>query len=242
MNRLISARHNYRYLWILLCALLLAFEVGANNLPNGYMAKYEVFRNSQHVASTNLELVSQPQGWLWKMETQAIGLFSWLTRKTPFSDTFVTLDETAAKVLYTVAGDYHDQPPTRATWFDHQNRLFYNAHNNKSSQKKFKLPIYNYHSVMMLYHRLMNGESLEISYFRSGKSSKGKVQLQKAISVNVQDKNLLMDRLTLKYGKKTMYFDFDSKSFAPLQITQIKGDDVSIMLRKTFKNLDQKNS
>jgi hypothetical protein len=218
------------------CLLLIISAALSAGELKPFDAHYRVFRNDQHIAYADFSLHQMNDTWVWSMKTEPKGIYSWLTSKRPYIETHMRKAiDGSQQLLIEVSGDYPDKRPRRASWFDHDNHIVYYADKNSQRQFEFSPPLYNYHSINLLYLEMkQKGETEVVIQFYKGSHLKlSKVTLQSDIEIPDGDSTIKVDKLSQDFAdsKDTIQYYHQNNELAPLKIEQIKEDYVSVMWR-----------
>lgn len=223
----------YRLLFCLF--LLISSTLSAGELKP-FDVHYRVFRNDQHIAFADFSLQHTNGVWVWSMTTEPKGIYSWLTRKRPYIETHMqsfTQDE--PQLTIEVSGDYPDKRERRACWFDHDNNRAYYSNSKTQHILEFTPPLYNYHSINLLYLRMKkdNVKEIVIQFYRKGDMKFSKVTLETDIEIPDGDSTKKVDKLSQDFAdsKDTIQYYYQNNELAPLKIEQIKSDYTSVMWR-----------
>jgi hypothetical protein len=219
--------------------LLLSAALSADELKP-FNASYMIYRNEQHVADASFTLQKTNDLWIWRMQTTPRGIYKWLTRKRPFIETQMRQgNDSAPQLLIEVGGDYPEMAPQRAIWFDQDHQMVYYSDKKKQRQLPFKTPLYNYHSINLLYQQMKrDGDSeLEIDFFKGGDLKKSRVTLETGLELRDGDSIFKVDKLaqTFEDSKDSIQYFYQNGAIPPLKIVQFKSDNVSVMWRSDEK-------
>ncbi len=206
-----------------------------------YEARYSLMRNGQQVGETRFRLQPVHGQWRWSMHSKPKGLFRWLTRKKPFAETWLAQTDLGWQPIIELTGDDPDRGARRATWIDHeQGRLYYASHKTQK-QLAFSAPVYNYHSIHLLYRDMKDKGASEriIRFYRKGRIVDARVRLDTNVRLRTAAGPLQVDRLSqqLANSKRRMLYFYDGYDLAPRKIEQIDEDDNSVMWRQSYKTL-----
>ncbi len=225
---------------ILICLILLATtSLSANDLKP-FDAHYRVFRNDQHVAYASFSLKQINSVWVWSMNTEPSGIYSWLTRKRPYIETHMQGQaQGEPQLTIEVSGDYPDKSARRACWFDHKNNRAYYSNSKTQHVLEFIPPLYNYHSINLLYLDMKKAGEKEIviQFYRKGDMKFSRVTLETDIEIPDGDSSIKVDKLSQDFAdsKDTIQYYYQNNELAPLKIEQIKSDYTSVMWRDDQK-------
>ena len=227
------------YRFTALCLMLLSSTLAASE-PEPFDAHYKVFRNGQHVAYIDFTLHQKNGIWIWSMQTEPKGIYSWLTRKRPYIETHTqSMSDGQQQLSIELSGDYPDKTAQRASWFDHDKHIAFYADSKSQRQFEFSSPLYNYHSINLLYRQMkQNGETEVIIEFYKGSDLQfSKVTLQRDIEIRDGDSVKKVDELSQDFAdsKDTIRYYYQNNELAPLKIAQNKADYVSEMWRDALK-------
>ena len=219
--------------------LLLSNAIFASEMEP-FTASYKVFRDDQYVADASFSLAQRNGVWVWSMGTRARGIYSWLTRKKPFIYTHVQENSPGQPLLsMELSGDYPDKSAQQASWFDYDKKMVYFSDKKKQLKLPFSTPIYNYHSINLLYPqmKLDGANNRQIQFYKKGKLLTANVRLETDIEIPDGDSVLKVDKLTQTYpdNKDVIQYYYQDGKLAPLKIEQIKRDFVSVMWRDSLK-------
>ncbi len=228
-------KSSFLLFWILFSPVLLAAELAP------FDAEYKVFRGNSYIADSQMSLKKKQGEWVWRMDTEARGLYKWLTRKKPFIETRLQPIDGELKLLLENSGDYPDKPATHSSWFDYRDQRIYSMKGTKI--KKMKLPknIYNLHSIHLLYPQMLEQQQNEktVNFFKSGNVNKSTLNLQTGVRLKSDKKfgkeDIRVDKMTQKFAGEKKYFIYyyQGDTLAPLKIEQVNpGKDSSVMWRQ----------
>jgi hypothetical protein len=221
--------------WLLGLLLLCSTATNAEPLRQ-FEAGYSLLRNDQHIANATFRLAPRHDTWVWSMSTQPRGVYSWLTRKKPFAETHLVETPNGWQPLIEVSGDYPERSPKHAAWFDHANRLIYYAKTKSSKRLEFAPPIYNDHSIHLMYSRMKQQGVLKTSipFYRNGRIARVKLTLEPGLRLERDGKDFAVDRLTQQFegSDRKMIYHYTQETLAPLKIEQIKKDVFTVMWRE----------
>jgi len=207
----------------------------AAGLLQPFEADYRVYRNGQYVANADFSLQHSNNVWIWSMKSAPRGVYSWLTRKRPYSETHMLDNDGQLQLAVEISGDYPTRSANRAIWFDHQKQIGYYSDNKKQRQIAFNAPLYNYHSIHLLYRqmKLRNESVQDILFYKKGKLYPCKLTLETGIEIQFEGASIKVDRLTQLFtgSKRLLRYDYQGHPLAPLRIEQVKGDNHSVMER-----------
>ncbi len=227
-----QSNHHYLLLFFL---LLTGFNAHALKLTP-FDASYKVYRGNTYVANSQFALKKQNSEWVWQMKTEPRGIYSWLTRKKPYTETRMQKIGQDIQLLLISSGDYPKKPVKQSTWFDHQHKKIYRKKGKKISQLKLTDPIYNYQSIHLLHPQMLeqNESAIDINFYKKGKLLKSTLTLQKQVELPSKKGKIIVDKITqtFKKSKNKMIYYYQGETLAPLKIEQIKpGKDKSVMWR-----------
>lgn len=176
------------------------------------------------------------------MQSEPHGMYRWLTRKKPFTETRVTTTPTGLRLSQLSSGDYAEKPPTQSSWFDpNSGRIFY-ANSKKGNGKQLDLPdnLYSHHDVHLLYEKMRqsNQQRLIINFYNKGRVYESTLLLELDILIEHESKSYRADKITqsLHGENKTMVYYYLGHSLAPLKIERMKDNQVhSIMWRTSLE-------
>ena len=215
----------------------------ANGSLEPFSAKYDVYRNDQHVANTYFNLQHKNDTWIWRMSTKPRGLFKWLTDKKPFTETEMVKSGDDYLLSKIVSGEYREKPPQDNTWFDQKNQLIYYTNSTSQQKNQLALPknLYSYQNIHLLYAQMkQSGEStLNIHFYKNGNIFKSSLTLEEDVDITHHSGSIRVDKLTQQVtnSTKTMVYYYQGHSLAPLQIVQFKdGKPVTMMWRSSLEN------
>ena len=228
----------------LLVLMLVPAIVGANDSKlEAFDARYKVYRNDQHVADARFRLFQQNDSWLWRMQTKPRGVYRWLTRKKPFSETRTTMTSQGLKLSQLSSGEYLEKPPVESSWFDIDRKTIFYTHSKKNEDKQLALPdtLYSFHDVHRLYSQMKKSgqQQLEIDFYNKGKLFTSKLVLETNVRLPGEGGDRLADRLSqqLENSDKMMVYYYRDHDLAPLRIERIKrGKLKTMMLRNSLQN------
>lgn len=225
--------------FIAACLLLVSSALCASELKP-FDAHYRLFRNDQHVAYADFSLHQQNGFWIWSMKTEPRGIYSWLTRKRPYIRTHMRkISDGSQQLSIEVSGDYPDKNARRASWFDHDKHIAYYADKKKQRQFEFNTPLYNYHTINLLYLEMKQKAETEvvIQFYKGADLKYSKVTLQTDVEIPDGDSTIKVDKLSQDFAdnKDTIQYYYLNNELAPLKIEQTKEDYVSVMWRDDSK-------
>jgi hypothetical protein len=220
--------------------LLTTFNSLAQQSIEPFEARYHVYRGDTHVANSKLSLNKQNGEWVWFMNTEPRGIYSWLTKKQPFTETRMQNTPSGLQLLLENSGDYLDKPPQQSDWFDYTNRIIYHMKEGSISQIKLPDNVYNYQSVHTLYPQMLSQNKLQLSinFYRKGEITKSTLTLERDLPIPDKSGTIKVDKITQTFDQsdKQMIYYYQGESIAPLKIEQIKrGKDSSVMWRVGLK-------
>lgn len=176
------------------------------------------------------------------MNTKPKGLFKWLTRKKPFTETRMSEIPEGYRLSHISSGDYREKLATDNTFFDQNNQLIY--YTNTKSHKVNQLPLpenlYSYHDIHLLYARMKeSGQTqMDIHFYKTGNVFKSSLKLEPQIEIPYQSGNITVDRMTqdvISSNKKMVYY-YQDHSLAPLKIEKFKkGKSNTMMWRSSLE-------
>jgi len=227
-------RIEYRLL-LLFCLLLTSISAQAITL-SPFDVRYHVYRGNIHVANSQFSLKKEQSEWVWFMKTRPRGIYSWLTKKKPFTETRLQNDGNDYKLLLEKNGDYPKKPAKSNTWFDHANKTIYSMNGKQVSQLELPENIYNYHSIHLLYPLMLEQNTAQVTvyFYKKGKILEATLTLEKQVELPSKKDTMIVDKVTqvFKGSTKKMVYYYRGNTLAPLKIEQIKpGKDTSVMWR-----------
>ena len=219
----------------LLLVLLASFNSHAVSIEP-FEARYHVYRADSHVANSKMSLKKENAEWVWSMHTEPRGMYSWLTKKRPFSKTHLQSTPSGLQLLLEQSGDHAQKPAQESSWFDYTHLIIYHMKGTTIDQIKLPGEVYNYHSVHTLYPLMLEQQttSLKINFYRNGSISTSTLTLEKEIEIPERKSTIKVDKVTQKFDRsdKQMIYYYQGETLAPLKIEQIKpGKDSSVMWR-----------
>jgi len=224
---------------LFITTLFITFSSAAQSIEP-FEARYHVYRGDTHVANSKLSLHRQNGEWVWFMNTEPRGIYSWLTKKQPFTETRMQNSPTGLQLLLENSGEYQNKPPQQSDWFDYTTRIIYHMKDGNISQIKLPDDVYNYQSVHTLYPQMLSQHKLQlpINFYRNGAVTKSTLTLEKAFPIPDKSGTIKVDKITQTFDQsdKQMIYYYQGGSIAPLKIEQIKrGKDSSVMWRVDLK-------
>ena len=221
--------------------------IQGSSLANAYLepfsAKYDVYRNDQHVASSYFNLQHKNDIWTWRMSTKPRGVFKWLTEKKPFTETHMAQTSDGYLLSKMVSGEYPEKPAEDKTWFDQQNHLIY--YTNSISQQKSQLPLpqdlHSYHDIHLLYAEMKeSGQSTrDINFYKNGNVFRSTLTLERQVNIPYHSGSIRVDKMTQKVANsnKVLIYYYQGHSLAPLKIEQFKdGRPLTMMWRSRLES------
>lgn len=197
-------------------------------------AQYEVYRGGSHIADASFTLVQRNDLWIWTLKTRPIGFYRLLTRKKPYAETRLQQTEQGPRLLLEQSGDYEDRPAEQSSYFDIDQQRLYYSEGNKAISQEMPAPLYNYHSIHLLYQQMREQQlrQIEVDFYDKGKPGRATLTLEPDMQVSLGDDTRIADRVTQRNqgSKKHMVYYYDRKSLAPLVIERIKPDKGSSMM------------
>lgn len=209
-----------------------AFELKA------FDTRYTVFRGESRVGEARFTLRRENGLWIWNMTTRPKGLYRFLTSKKPFQRTImasiVGFDDW--RLSLEESGSYPDKPAKKVSWFDYDSGTIYHRRKSKHKTLSLDTPVFNYHSVHLLYADMIEQEvnAQKINLFHAGKLGKADLTLQRGVTLKGADKNFTVDQLIVQPegSDKTITYYYRGDTLAPLKIEHREPDqDVSVMWR-----------
>lgn len=199
-----------------------------------FNVQYDVYRNNSKIGIANFELNQLNGIWHWDMQTKAQGFYRFLTRKQPFTQTQMQIINNEAKLLLEQTGDYPDKPAKHTTWFDFNSSTLYSMQGNAVKTLELPAQVYNYHSIHLLYPLMLQQQlsQLKVNFYKKGSITSALIMLEKNVDVEHKSKKLVVDRVTQKFenSDKTMVYDYQKGSIAPVRIEQVRpGKDITMM-------------
>ena len=223
-----------RYLLLLLLALLPTHLLAAP--LETFSHDYMICRGETRVGKATMRLYPQYDYWIWEMRTEPVGWLRFLTRKKPFSETWLRLRDGEPALMLTRSGDYDDKPADRSTWFDDRKQRLYYANRKGTRQLDYRLPLHDILSIHLLYPRLLESPdgTLETDFYKKGKIRRTTLRLERDVPLRSGDDTLILDRVTqtLEGSDKQMVYYYRRGDIAPIKIEQYKGKtEKSVMWR-----------
>ncbi len=222
-------------------ALLLLLALFASGLAvatdiQPFDHEYRIYRGESTVAKARMRLYAQNGYWIWELKSQPVGWLKLLTRKKPFTETWLREGPDGLSLMLTRSGDHSDKPAERSTWFDENRQRLYYARGNDTRQLDFDQPPYDVLSIHLLYPKLQQAPDhrLEVPFYKKGKISGSQLRLEPGITLRSGDKTLTLDRVTqtLEGSDKRMVYYYRPGEVAPVKIEQYKGKtEKSVMWR-----------
>ena len=224
----------YRF-FLLIFLLLTSISVQAITL-SPFDARYHVYRGDIHVANSQFSLKKEQSEWVWFMKTRPRGIYSWLTKKKPFTETRLQDDRHEYKLLLEKNGDYPKKPAKSNTWFDYENKTIYHMNGKQISQLKLPKNIYNYHNIHLIYPLMLeqNTNKMSVNFYKKGKLLETTLTLEKQVKLPSKKDSMIVDKVTQVFtgSNKKMIYYYKGDTLAPLKIEQLKpGKDTSVMWR-----------
>lgn len=226
--------------FLALLLLLLALPAQAETPLPEFSHDYHIYRGETTAARARMRLYPVNGYWVWELKSEPVGWLRLLTRKKPYSETWLRLQEDEPRLMLSRSGDYKDKPAERSTWFDHDKGRLYYAKKDKTRQLDFQGPVYDYLTVHLLYPKLLEqpDRRLEIPFYKKGKIKKSQLTLEPEVTLRSGDKTLTLDRVTqtLEGSDKRMIYYYRRGEIAPVKIEQYKGkNEKSVMWRDDVK-------
>jgi len=223
--------------------LLLTLLASGNSSAAGLQPfdhEYRIYRGESAIAKARMKLYPQQDHWVLELKSQPLGLLKLLTRKRPYTETWLKETPRGPRIMLTRSGDYADRPAERSTWFDDQRHRLYYAKGEHTRQRDYDAPLYDLLSIHLLYPELRNnpGRALDIAFYKSGDIHRSRLSLEPGITLRSGDRNLTLDRViqTLEGSDKRMIYYYRPGEIAPVKIEQYKGKKKkSIMWRQDVK-------
>ena len=227
-------------IYSLLAALsLLGGIASANDGAIPFDATYDVYRNGANIGEANFRLQQQNGSWIWDMRTQPRGIYRWLTRKKPFTETRMIPTDQGLRLSQISNGDYPEQPPKNSAWFDHDNQAILYSKADGGEPQKLDLPpqIFSFHSVHLLYAQMKASgqQSIEIDFYRKGQIYKSTLTLQRDVAMPMSSGETLVDKMAqqLEGSDRAMAYYYHGHEVAPVLIEQIKKGEVANAMKRT---------
>ena len=241
MSYIRTQRYNHSMKWmlpILLSSLLLMSSQGFAITLTPFTAQYEVYRNNSKVGLADFQLKQENGIWYWDMKTRVTGFYRFLTRKRPFTRTQLQVINNQPQLLIEQSGDYPDKPAKHTAWFDFNSKTLYSMKESNVTTVDLPEKVYNYHSVHLIYPLMLQQELLQIkiNFYRKGGLTPSVLTLERQVQTEHNSQTITVDRITQQFenSNKTMIYDFQRDSLAPLRIEQIRpGKDTTLMIRTT---------
>ena len=201
-----------------------------------FSARYHVYRGDIHVANSQFKLTKERSEWVWFMQTQPRGIYSWITRKKPFAETRMQKSGQTIQLLLERTGDYPKKAAKRNTWFDHANNTIYSMNGQQISKLEMPQDTYNYHSIHLLHPQMLEQDIQQITanFYKRGKLQETYLTLEKQVKLPSKKESFVVDKVvqTFKDSNQKMIYYYQGNDLAPLKIEQIKpGKDSSVMWR-----------
>lgn len=189
--------------------------------------EYRIYRGESTVARARMRLYPENGYWVWSLNSEPVGWLRLLTRKRPFTETWLRSRNGELSLMLTRSGDHGDKPATRSTWFDdRQNRLYY-AKGDTTRQLDFEQPPLDVLSIHLLYPRLLTDPNhrIEIPFYKKGKIKRSQLVLEPDVELRSGDRTLTLDRVTqtLEDSDRRMVYYYLPGDIAPVKIEQYKG-------------------
>jgi hypothetical protein len=227
----------------LLTACLLLFAAGlaqAEAALREFTHDYHIYRGETTAARARMRLYPVNGYWIWELKSEPVGWLRLLTRKKPFSETWLRMQGEEPRLMLSRSGDYADKPARRSTWFDNDRQRLYYATPEQTRKLDYRDPPYDYLSIHLLYPRLRNapGRRLEIPFYKKGKISNSTLSLEADVPLRSGGRTLTLDRVTqtLEGSDKRMIYYYRPGEIAPVKIEQYKGkSEKSVMWRDDVK-------
>lgn len=222
----------------LVCVLALVFFqntlLADNSEIRPFSARYDVFRNHQHVGFAHFKLNKHNGMWTWNMKTRPKGFYKWLTRKKPFAETRMTESPDGLLLSQELKGDYKNKPAKEKTWFDQDKKIIYYTNGEKKRELDLPAPVYNFQSIHLLPATMKQDglERIEINFYKRGKLFKSTLQLEADVKIQQDDSELRVDKVTqvLDGSDYKMIYYYQGDTLAPLKIEQLKDDGNNIVM------------
>lgn len=233
----------YKYTFPVLLLLFHGSLLADHNLKP-FKAKYDVYRNDQHVANTYFNLQHKNNMWTWSMSTKPKGVFKWLTRKKPFTETRMYESAEGYRLSHIASGEYREKAATDNTFFDQKSGLIYYTNSKTLQTHQIRLPenLYSYHDIHLLYARMKeSGETqMDIHFYKKGNVFKSSLKLETQVEIPYQSGTISVDRMTqvVKNSNKKMIYYYQDHSLVPLKIEQFKKNEPNTMMwRSSVENI-----
>jgi hypothetical protein len=174
------------------------------------------------------------------MQTEPRGLYKWLTRKTPFSETLMMPAGDELRLLLELVGDYKKQPPEQKTWFDQKGQSIYYSRKNKQKQYPLPAELYTVDSIHLLHRRMQaqGVKQLDINFYKKGKLFNSRILLETNVEEQGLNGLIEVDKMTQQLDNtdyRIIYF-YTLDTLAPLKIEQIKTNGNSTLMWRTSVN------
>lgn len=245
MNHYNNHYHSISFKTLVFCVLLF---IHGSLLANGYLqpfsAKYDVYRNDQHVANTYFNLQHKNDAWIWHMTTKPKGLFKWLTPKKPFTETRMAETVDGYFLSQIASGDYREKPAQDNTWFDQENQLIYYTSSKSHQKSQLPLPqdLHSYHDIHLLYSEMKDSDqsTRDIHFYKKGNVFKSTLTLEKQVQIPYHSGSITVDKMTQQVtnSNKVLIYYYQGHSLAPIKIEQFKeGKPLTMMWRSSLERV-----
>jgi hypothetical protein len=225
---------------LLLILALFAFGATAAAEIRPFDHQYRIYRGENTVARARMKLQPQQGYWVWALNSEPVGWLKLLTRKRPFTETWLRETPQGLRIMLTRSGDHDDRPAERSTWFDDERQKLYYAKGDSTKQLDYDEPLHDVLSIHLLYPELRKkpDHRLDIAFYKKGKIRRSQLSLEPGITLRSGDRNLTLDRVTqtLEGSDKRMIYYYMPGEIAPVKIEQYKGKtEKSVMWRQDVK-------
>lgn len=236
MNRPCS-KNRFSLTLSLLLALALIPAPGSAEIPlRPFSASYKLYKGKKYIANTELKLERSGEHWRWSSLTTARGIYSWFTRKQPYTETSFSLagDEFLLReILVTDAGK--NKKRDESALFDWEQGRLEVLRKGKRRQLRLESGVYDYQSIHLLAATMerQQMQTAAIDFYRKGKLVKSRLVYGglHPISVdgtsfraNLYEQEIVGSKSIVRY-----YYDAENP-LLPVRIERLEADESPAIL------------
>ena len=200
-----------------------------------FNASYNLYKGGMNIAITELKLERSGEHWRWSSLTKARGVYSWFSRKQPYTETSFSRLENEFRLQEILIADKGNKTSLESARFDWVKGEIEVMRKGKRRQLQLGDGVYDYQSIHLL-AAAMNQQQLKtatIDFYRKGKLVKSRFVYRGQQSVEVNGKSVeakVYEQVIAKSKSKIKYYYDADNPLLPLRIERLESGESPAVL------------